>query len=105
MTFEGKDKFNASVNSTCAQPPHLPQATAGPFAGLVSPGGAAFANFSLPRGPGICQPRGHSLSNTRAVSHQNVTTQRVLLGKKKRIGSSVKDRKKLNEGCKGMFSI
>ena len=26
------------------------------FASLVSPGGGAFANFALPRGPGICQP-------------------------------------------------
>ena len=84
MTFEGKDKFNASVNSTCAQPPPPPSPPGycGPFAGLVSPGGAAFAKFFTARGRGICQPRGHSLSNTDAVSHQNVTTQRVLLGKK-----------------------
>ena len=67
--------------------------------------GCGICKFFTAQGRGICQPRGHSLSNTHAVSHQNVTTQRVLLEKKKRIGSSVKDRKKLNEGCKGMFSI
>ena len=35
------------------------------------------------RGPGICQPRGHSRAfDTHAVSYQNITTRRILLGKK-----------------------
>ena len=83
MTFEGKDKFNASVNSTCAQPP---PGSCGAFARLVSPGGGAFANFSLPGGRAFANPVAiPELSNTHAVSYQNVTTQRVLLEKKSRL--------------------
>ena len=56
MTFEGKDEFNASVNSTCA----------------VSPGGGAFANFSLRRGQAFANPWAiPEFSNTHAVSYQN----------------------------------
>ena len=40
---------NASVNSTCAQPPP-PGGYCGVFARLVSPGGGAFAKFALPGG-------------------------------------------------------
>ena len=40
MTFEGKDKFNASVNSTCAQP--FPRATAGHLPALSVPGVGIF---------------------------------------------------------------
>ena len=67
---------NASVNSTCAQPP--PPGNCGAFA---SPG-------AIPE-----------LSNTNAVSYQNITTKRVL-PEKKRIGSSVKDRNKLKRVVK-----
>ena len=84
MTFEGKDKFNASVDSTCAQrpPPGLLRA----FAPLVSLGGGAFANFLLPGGRAFANPGAiPGLSNTHAVSYQNVTTQRVLLEKKSRL--------------------
>ena len=43
----------------------------------------AFANFVLPGGPSICQPRGHSRAfDTHAVSYQNITMRRILLGKK-----------------------
>ena len=82
MTFEGKDKFNASVNSTGAKPPP-PPGYCRAFARLLSPGGGAFANFSLHGGWAFAN-RGAvpELSNTHAVSYQNVTTQRVLLEKK-----------------------
>ena len=51
--------------------------------------------FCTARGPGICQPLGHSRAfDTHAVFYQNITTQRVLLQKKQN-GSSVKDRNKL----------
>ena len=53
MTFEGKGKFNASVNSTCAQP--LP-GYCGAIARLVSPGDGAFANFALPGGRTFANP-------------------------------------------------
>ena len=39
-----------------------------------------------------------------AVSYQNITTQRILLGKKQ-IGSSVKDRKKLKRVVKACSSF
>ena len=83
MTFEGKGKFNASVNSTCVQP--LP-GYCGVIARLVSPGDGAFANFSLPGGRAFANPGAIAeLLNTHVVSYQNVTTQRVLLGKKSRL--------------------
>ena len=82
------------INFICSHlpppPPHF-----GLLARLVSPEGGAFSNFALPRGPGICQPRGHSRAfDMHAVSYQNITTRKVLL-EEKQIGSSVKDRNKL----------
>ena len=45
--------------------------------------GWGISKFCAARGPGICQPRGHSLAfDTHAVSYQKITTQRILLGKK-----------------------
>ena len=44
------------------------------------------------------------LSNTHVVSYQNVATQRVLLEKKKQIGSSVKDRNKLKKVCSRFYA-
>ena len=56
--------------------------------------------FCAARGPGICQPRGHSRGfDTHAVSYQNIATQKVSL-EKKQIGSSVKDRNKLKRVVK-----
>ena len=80
--------FNASVNSTCAQPP--------PPRGLLR----GICKFCTARGLGICQPRGHSRAfDTHAVSYQNITIHMVLL-EKKQIGSSVKDRNKLKRVIK-----
>ena len=39
-------KCNASVNSTCAQPPPHQTGNRGAFASLVSPGGGALANLA-----------------------------------------------------------
>ena len=73
----------------------------GAIARLVRPGGGAFANFSLPRGREFASPGAiPELSNTNAVSYQNITTKSVLL-EKKQIGSSVKDRNKLKRVVKG----
>ena len=75
--------------------PAPPPGYCGAFARLVSPGGWGICKFCTARGPGICQPPGHSRAfDTHAVSYQNITTQKVLL-EKKQIGSSVKDRNKL----------
>ena len=58
--------------------------------------GWGICKFCITRGQGICQPLGHFRAfDTHALSHQNITTQRVLLEKKKQIGSSVKDKNKL----------
>ena len=87
----------ASVNSTCAL---LPRAAAGHLPALSVPGWGV-CKFCPARGPGICQPRGHSRSFDTHTSYQNITTQRVLLEKKKKqIGSSVKDRNKLQSVVK-----
>ena len=82
-----------------APPP--PPGYCGAFACLVSPGrGWGICKFCTARGPGICQPPGHSRAfDTHAVSYQNITTQKVLL-EKKQIGSSVKDRNKLKRVVK-----
>ena len=62
--------------------------------------GWVICKFSTARGPGICQPRGHSRAfDTHAVSYQNIITQKVLL-EKTQIGSSVKDRNKLKRVVK-----
>ena len=99
MTFEGKDKFNASVNSTCAQPPSPSSGLQRAICRPCQSRGCGICKFFTARGPGICQPRGHSLSNTRAVSHQNVTTQRFLLGKKA-YWLICQGQEKVGEGCK-----
>ena len=91
----------ASVSSGCAQhpPPHTPRATP------VSPEGGVFFKFCAARGPGICQPRGHSQAfDTHAVSYQNITTHRILLGKKAG-WLNCQGEEKIDEGCKGVFLI
>ena len=66
----------ASVNSSCTQPPPPLQ-----FAGLVSPG-VGHLQICTVRGPGICQPQDQTQAfDTHAVFYQNITTQRILLGK------------------------
>ena len=63
--------------------------------------GWRICKFFTAREPGICQPRGHSRAFYRnAVSYQDITTQKVLLEKKKQIGSSVEDRNKLKRVIK-----
>ena len=61
--------------------------------------------FCAARGPGICQPQGHSRAfDTHAVSYQNITTQRILLGQKAD-WLICQGQGKIEEGCKGMFLI
>ena len=55
--------------------------------------------------PGICEPRGHSQAfDTHAVCYQNITTQRILLGKKAD-WLICQGQEKIEEGWKGMFLI
>ena len=70
------------------------QCPAGAFAIFVLPGGQAFAN------PGT---NPELLTRTR-VSYQNITTQRILL-EKQSDWLICQGRQKIEEVCKGMFSI
>ena len=67
--------------------------------------GLGICKFCVSRGPGICQPRGHSRAfDTHAVSYQNITTQRILLGKKAD-WLICQGREKIKGVCKDMFLI
>ena len=72
------------------------QAWEWPWGGAWPPGSTKFAN-APPRG----QFRGF---DTHAVSYQNITTQRILLGKKAD-WLICQGQEKIEEGCKGMFLI
>ena len=90
--LKNKCPTNASVKFSCAQPPRE----------LLR----GICKFCTARGPGICQPRGHSRAfDTHAVSYQNITTQRILLKKKQADWLICQGREKIEEVCKGMFSI
>ena len=87
-----------------AAPPPPPalfpfRATAGHLSALSVPGVGHLQILHCP-GDGLLPTRGHSRAfDTHTVSHQNITTQKVLL-EKKQIGSSVKDRNKLKRVVK-----
>ena len=85
MTFEGKDKFNASVNSTYAQPPG---ATARDLTALSVPGVGHLHIFHCPWAGHLPTPGPFPSFQTRTRSYQ------------KEIGSSVKDRNKLKRVVK-----
>ena len=94
---------NASVNSSRAQPPP-PPGYCGAFARPQSRGWG-ICKFCAARGPGICQPRGQPRAfDTHAVSYQNITTQRILL-EKQADWLICQGWEKIEEVCKGMFSI
>ena len=78
-----------------------PPGYCGAFARLVSPGGGAFANFVLPGPRAFCQLRSF---NTHTISYQNITTQRILL-EKQADWLICQGQEKIEEVCKGMFSI
>ena len=77
-----------------------PPGYCGAFARLISPRGGAFANFTLPGRRAFANPE--LLTRTRFPI--NITTQRILLEKQADwlIGQG---REKIEEVCKGMFSI
>ena len=67
--------------------------------------GWGICKFCAARGSGIWQPQGHSRAfDTHTVSYQNITTQRILLGKKAD-WLICQEQQKIEEGCKGMFLI
>ena len=75
------------------------------FALLVSPGGGAFANFTLPGGRAFANPGANTelLTRTR-FPISTITTQRILLGKQAD-WLICQGQEKIEEVCKGMFSI
>ena len=84
----------------CAQPNPPPPGLLRSICAPWKSRGWGICKFWTARAPGICQPPGHSRAfDTHAVSYQNITTQKVLLDKKQ-IGSSVKDRNKLQRVVK-----
>ena len=99
MTFEVKDKFNASVNSTCAQPPPLPRATASHLPALSVPGVRHLQIFHCPGAGHLPTPGPFPFKHTRGFPSECNYTE-GFTGKKNRIGSSVKDRKKLKRVVK-----
>ena len=72
---------------------------------LVSPRHGAFAIFALPGGQAFANPGTNPelLTRTR-VSYQNITTQMILL-EKQADWLICQGRQKIEEVCKGMFSI
>ena len=91
---------------SCAQP--LPPLSPGLLRGICPPcpsRGWGICKSCAARGPGICQPRGQPRAfDTHAVSYQNITTQRILL-EKQADWLICQGREKIEEVCKGMFSI
>ena len=78
-----------------------PPGYCGAFARLVSPRDGAFANFTLPGRRAFANPE---LLKKHAVSYQNITTQRILL-EKQADWLICQGWEKIEEVCKGMFSI
>ena len=99
------DQNNRLMDQSIPAAPSAPPGYCRAFARLVSPGAGAFANFCAARGPGICQPRGHSRAfDKQAVSYQHITTQRILL-RTKADWLICHGHEKIREVCKGMFLI
>ena len=97
MTFEGKDKFNASVNSTYAQPPP-PRATAGHLPALSVPGVGHLQIFHCPRAGHLPTPGPFPSFQIGSLSECNYTE--GFTGKKKQVGSSVNDGNKFKRVVK-----
>ena len=89
-------------------PPHPPFPVPGLLQCICPPHqsrGWGICKFCAAQGPGICKPRGHSRAfDMHTVFYQNITTQRIILGKKAdwiiRQGQE-----NIEEGCKGMCLI
>ena len=98
--YNTKSYYRLMHQSIPPAPSPPPLGYYGAFARLVSPGGAGICKFCTTRGPGICQPPGHSRAfDTQAVSYQNITTQKVLLGKKSRLAHLSRTELHINIGA------
>ena len=89
-------------------PAHTPPPLSRLLRGIYPPcqsRGWGICKFCAARGPGICQPQGQPRAfDMHAVSYQNITTQRILL-EKQADWLIVQGREKIEEVCRGMFSI
>ena len=85
-------------------PPPPTWATAGHLPALSVPGVGHFQSLCCPGAGHLPIPGPFQSFDTHAVSYQNITTQRILLGKK---GDWLicQGQEKIEEGCKGMFLI
>ena len=85
-----------------APPP--PRATAVHLPALSVPGVGHLQSLCCPGAGHLPIPGPFQSFDTHAVSYQNITTQRILLGKK---GDWLicQGQEKIEEGCKGMFLI
>ena len=87
-----------------AAPSLTPMGYCGAFARLVSLVGGAFANFALPGGRAFANPGANPELLTRTRFPINITTQRIL-PEKQADWLICQGREKIEEVCKGMFSI
>ena len=94
--------------SAAPAPPPPPPPPPGLLRGICPPCQSrewGISIFCAARGASICQPRGQTRAfNTRAVSYQHITTQRILV-EKQADRLICQGRGKIEEVCKGMFSI
>ena len=80
--------------------------TPGLFARLLSPGGGAFANFALPGGRVFATPGPLvSFSHSRSFLSEYNYTEALTEKKKQNRLAHLSRKEKIEEGCKGMFSI
>ena len=94
-------KTSQSISAAASPPP--PRGLLRSICPPCQSRGWGICKFCAARGPGICQPRGQPRAfDTHAVSYQNISTQRILLEKQ---ADFCQGREKIEEVCKGMFSI
>ena len=104
VLMRNKTSLNVSIAmsnllSSCTQPsPPPPRATAGHFPALSVPGG--IANFALPGGRAFTSPG----AIPKLLTRMRLTTQRILL-EKQAYWLICQGPEKIEEVCKGMFSI
>ena len=89
----------------CVMHQSIPAAPDAPICPPCQSRAWSICKFCVAQGPGICQPRGQPQAfDTHAVSYQHITTQRILL-KKQADWLICQEQEKIEEVCKGMFSI
>ena len=91
--------MNQSISAAPPSPGYC-----GAFVRLVSPGGGALANFALPGGRAFANPGAKPELLTRTRFPISITKQRILVEKQADL-LICQGRGKIEQVCKGMFSI